>query len=60
MSVECFCSHYESEHDRAEHGQPRRCRVRYPRRYLGHGAVEFELCDCPGFEPNHDDQEDNE
>lgn len=43
---ECFCGHYESEHQDPRLGLPRRCRARH--------ADEmgiYETCDCPGYEP---------
>jgi hypothetical protein len=53
MTACALCPHYESEHDRIDH----RCRARY---YWGPNVTlgqYYETCDCPGFEPEEDDDE---
>lgn len=58
--AECICGDDESEHDPIELGLPRRCRVNVllqpPSEILPEGRTE--PCDCPGYEPNNDEDED--
>jgi hemin uptake protein HemP len=59
--AECICSHYETEHDRTS---PRRCRVRYSDELTREDgeviARHHSTCDCPGFEPCPDDDQEND
>jgi hypothetical protein len=57
--AECICGDDESEHDNPVFGLPRRCRNRVllapPTTLLPEGR--YEDCDCPGYEPAEDDEE---
>ena len=52
-SYACICTHFRSEHDLPELGG--RCRTRHYR-----DDITWEPCDCPGFEADPHQEDDDE